>query len=261
MGAGTLRRAGDRGGRRAAPPAAAQETQAAPEWAPFDTGSVPAVGDDTPPPPPPPQPGVPIPPVPAAELSFWDLFPEDLPPARSTGSPSEDVVVEPLALPEGPDSAAQRLASPGPYPPPPAEPFAEVDPLQVAEPDQERPSRPPEAEIVIAELLDGPLPSGTRMSAESQWAPAPNDDVFINDLLAAPPGGSGQAPAAPSEDDRNGGAENDDDEGDDDLAAAIRQLGQSGSQGPSDQARIAADRARRRRSRRGGGRGNPPGSG
>jgi hypothetical protein len=41
---------------------------------------------------------------------------------------------------------------------------------------------------------------------------------------------------------------------DDDLAAATRQ------RNPSDQAAIAADRARRRRSRRGSGRGNQPGS-
>jgi hypothetical protein len=240
------------------PPAAAvrQDAQAAPEWAPFDTGSVPAVGDDAPPPPPPPQPGVPIPPVPAAELSFWDLFPEDLPPARSAPFPAADVVVEHLALPEGPDSAAERLANPDAPPEPapaPAEHAAEVDPLQVASPEPQRPLQRPEAEIVIAELLDGPPPTGTRMSAESQWAPRPDeDDIFINDLLVAPPGeddGHEATADDPTDDDPT------DDAGHDDLAAAARRAN------APDQARIAADRARRRRSRRGGGRGNQPGSG
>jgi hypothetical protein len=233
-----------------------QDTQAVPEWAPFDTGSVPVVGDVAPPPPPP-QPNVPIPPVAAAELSFWDLFPEDLPPARPAAFPAEDVV-EHLALPEGPDSAAERLASadpgsaptePAPAEPPPAPAFAEVDPLHVASPD-DRAARPPDAEIVIAELLDGPLPTGPRLSAESQWAPPPEEDIFINDLLVRPPAGPGGE--APGDDDEA----NDDAEAEaDDLAAATRQ------RTPSDQARIAADRARRRRSRRSGGRGNPPGSG
>jgi hypothetical protein len=229
------------------PPGSAgpQETHAVAEWAPFDTGSVPAVGDDAPPPPPPPQPGVPIPPVPAAELSFWDLFPEDLPPARPAAFPAEDVV-EHLALPEGPDSAAERLAHPATEaaPPAPAEPFAEVDPLQVAAGEQERPPQPPAAEIVIAELLDGPPPTGTRMSAESQWAPGPAEHILIDDLLVAPAGGE---PEPAGDDDAAG-------EDADHLAAATEQ------RNPADQARIAADRARRRRSRRGGGRGNSPGS-
>jgi hypothetical protein len=208
---------------------------------------VPVVGDDAPPPP---QPGVPIPPVPAAELSFWDLFPEDLPPARPAAFPAEEVVVEHLALPEGPDSAAERLASadepPAPAPAPaPAEPFAQVDPLEVASPEQERPAQRPEAEIVIAELLDGPPPTGTRMSAESQWAPRPDeDDIVINDLLVEPPAGQDHGPDATEDDDAG-----------DDLAAATRRASSP------DQARIAADRARRRRSRRGGGRGNQSGSG
>ena len=238
-----------------APPAEAGPAPAAPEqpqppaqeWAPFDTGSTPAVDGDAPPPPPAP-PLAPIPPVPAEELSFWDLFPEDLPPARPAPFPAEDLLADPLALPEGPESAAERLAAPTPTPAPtPApEPVAE-QPVQAVEapPAPERPPRPPEAEIVIAELLDGPAPAGARASAESPWAPRPaDDDFFIDDLLVdkAPPG-SGPQPAGAT----NGGS----DEG---LAAA------ASGRSAEEQAGIAADQARRRRSRRGG-RGKPRRSG
>jgi hypothetical protein len=202
-----------------------EQAPAAPEWAPFDTGSTPVVGD-APPPAAPPAPGVPIPPVPAEELSFWDLFPEDLPPARTPAPfPADDALVDPLALPEGPASASERLA---------------------AEPAPDTPGPPPQAEIVIAELLDGPPPSGMRMSAQSQWAPTPESDFFIDDLLVDR---SATPPVAAAAEDANG----DDDSAGDDMATA--------SQGrrPEDAARIAADQARRRRSRRGG-RGRPPGS-
>ncbi len=215
-------------------PAPAAETEAveqapvAPEWAPFDTGSIPAVGD-APPPAPPAAPVVPIPPVPAEELSFWDLFPEDLPPARTPAAfPADDTLVDPLALPEGPAGASERLA---------------------ADPAPEAPGPPPQAEIVIAELLDGPPPSGMRVSAQSQWAPTPESDFFIDDLLvdrsATPP----VAEEAKGDDDSG----NEDSAGDDDMAAATQR------RRPEDAARIAADQARRRRSRRGG-RGRPPGS-
>jgi hypothetical protein len=97
---------------------------------------------------------------------------------------------------------------------------AELDPLA----PPARTPHPAEAEIVIAELLEGPPPPGVRQSAQSEWAPAPpGEDFLISDLLADEP-----APAEP------------------------------GSNG--EQARIAAEQARRRRSRRGGRR-NRPGSG
>ena len=223
------------------------EPPPAPEWAPFDTGSTPAVDAGAPPP----QPGAPSPPVPAEELSFWDLFPEDLPPARPAPFQPEDLLADHLALPEGPESAAERLAGPEPGPEP--EPAPAPAPQPVAEqpqtveeappPPPERPPHPPEAEIVIAELLDGPPPTGVRASSESPWAPrAPDDDFFIDDLLMdkAPPG-SGTAGPPPAGDD-------------DDLTAA------ASGRPPDEAARIAADQARRRRSRRGGGR-RRPGSG
>lgn len=229
------------------------EHQPAPEWAPFDTGSTPAV------PPDPSEPGPAIPPVPAEELSFWDLFPEDLPPARPTALPAEDLLTHKLALPEGPDSAAERLvgaaaadedtvnAEASAEGPPQVSPQPQPHPQQ----QSERPPGPPEAkaeaeaEIVIAELLDGPLPTGLRPSAESPWAPPPADsDFFIDDLLARP--GSESDAKAPSEPD--------DDES---HAAAAAAQGRSKDQ----QARIAADRARRRRSRRGGGGKKPSGGG
>ncbi|MGH9265611.1 MAG: SBBP repeat-containing protein [Acidimicrobiales bacterium] len=180
-----------------------------------------------------------IPPVPAEELSFWDLFPEDLPPARATTFPVEDLLVEHIPLPEGPDSAAGRLLGPpepGEQPGPP-DPDPEA-PLAL-------PPHPPEAEIVIAELLDGPLPTGLRPSDESPWAPqTPGDDFVISDLLADQKGddrpGAGRPPVASGPDDEDGPAP---------------------TPGPArdQQARIAADRARRRRARRG--RGKSPGSG
>ena len=226
---------------------AAAPAEAAPEWAPFDTGSTPVVGSG---PMPAPEPGVPIPPVPAEELSFWDLFPEDLPPARATSFPAEDLLAgDSLALPEGPDSAAGRLVGS-----PPAEAEAEVD--APAPPPAERPPRPPEAEIVIAELLDGPVPTGTRPSAESVWAPSPADDFRVDELLAdrGSPAAPPPAPAAPA-----GEVPADDDAA---PAASGQSSGQpsgqpsaqTSAQNQDQQARIAADRARRRRSRRGGGR-------
>ena len=237
------------------------ESPPAPEWAPFDTGSTPAVDAGAPPPPP----AAPIPPVPAEELSFWDLFPEDLPPARPAPFQPEDLLADHLALPEGPDSAAERLAEPGPEsapepaPAPEPGPAPEPAPQPVADQPQpeeeeeeapplpERPPHPPEAEIVIAELLDGPPPTGVRASAESPWAPrATEDDFFIDDLLIdkGPPGpGTEPTSAGPSADDDG-----------DDLAAATPGRGQD------EQSRVAADQARRRRSRRGGRR-KPPGPG
>lgn len=215
-----------------APTPAIEQTQAVPQWAPFDTGSTPAVGDA-----PPPATGVPIPPVPAEELSFWDLFPEDLPPARPAAFPAEENLVDPLALPEGPQVEAERPA---------------------AEPTPDAPAALPAAEMVIAELLDGPPPTGKRLSAESRWAPAPESEFFIDDLLvdrSSPPPAPAPAPEAEDAARDSGDSASEADPVADDLAAATQ------GRGPEDQAaRIAADQARRRRSRRGGRR-SPPGSG
>ena len=243
----------------------AEASPAAPEpqWAPFDTGSTPAVAPrDVAEPP-----AAAIPPVPAEELSFWDLFPEDLPPARATAFPTEDLLAGPLALPEGPESAVERLLGT------PADPETAAEDVRAGDvgagdlaegpPGPERPPLPPEAEIVIAELLEGPAPTGFRPSAESPWAPQPAEPDFrIDDLLSAPkgatsgpaaPNGATSDPAAPS------GATSDPadrseppDEGD--LASAAQ------GRSTEEQARIAADRARRRRSRRGGRRPPPAGS-
>ncbi len=236
----------DRTGADAGPPAETG-TPATPEpeveWAPFDTGSMPAVSPHDPADPP-----AAIPPVPAEELSFWDLFPEDLPPVRATPFPAEDLLADHLALPEGPDSAVGRLVGPAPEQEPGAQsdvaPEAPLQPERPAVP--EHPPHHPEAEIVIAELLDGPVPTGLRPSAESPWAPQPDDDFFIDDLLADPgrtstPGVRTDADLAP--------------EDDADLTAAPQ------GRSKDEQTRIAADRARRRRSRRGGARRNPPESG
>ncbi|HTJ76490.1 MAG TPA: SBBP repeat-containing protein [Acidimicrobiales bacterium] len=173
-----------------------------------------------------PGPGLPLPPVPAEELSFWDLFPEDLPPARPASFPADDLLADHLALPDGPDSVAARHAprevvAPPPAPSPPSAP------------------PPPEAEIVIAELLDGPVPSGLRPSAESPWAPtADRDDFLIRDLLAD----QAQAAAAPPHGDDDDGPE-----------PEPNGAGTSGPTSAEQRARIAADQARRRRARRGGG--------
>lgn len=220
-----------------APPPAAADAPAAAEAAPERAPSEPPPSAEPVEVPPAPA----IPPVPAEELSFWDLFPEDLPPARATTFPVEDLLVEHIPLPEGPDSAAGRLLGrpePGEQP---AQPDPDLDP--------EAPfallPHPPEAEIVIAELLDGPLPTGLRPSAESPWAPqTPGDDFVISDLLTNQEGedrpGDGRPPVASEPEDG-------------DHAAP------TSSPTRDQQARIAADRARRRRARRG--RGKSPGSG
>ncbi len=210
------------------------------EWAPFDTGSTPAVGAA-----PPFEPGLPIPPVPAEELSFWDLFPEDLPPARSTAFPVEDLLVDPLALPEGPDSAAGRLTGTGQTP--------EVERTVAApSPPPARP-HPPETEIVIAELLDGPLPTGVRQQADAVWGPrSPGDDFAVDDLLINRP--AGRDVDGPDVDSPDDDGDDDAPEDDDDLADVTQ------GRSPEEQARVVADRARRRRSRRGGRR-QPPGDG
>jgi hypothetical protein len=184
-----------------------------------------------------PEPAAFIPPVPAEELSFWDLFPEDLPPARAASFPAEDLLAD-LALPEGPDSAAGRLL-PAPAP--------EPSQVEEAATEEARPPRPPEAEIVIAELLDGPVPTGLRATPESPWAPPGGDDLVISELLVNQPSGAppGDSPDSPDGDDP-----------DDDETAASAMAGRS----KEEQARIAADQARRRRSRRSG-RGRRPGSG
>ncbi len=197
-----------------------------------------------PPAPPSPAPGAPpepapaIPPVPAEELSFWDLFPEDLPPVRATNDPVDDLLVDPLALPEGPDSAVGHLIGSTEPRPRPEEESEGADPTR---------PRPPEAEIVIAELLDGPVPTGLRPAAESPWAPVPADGGFvISELL------DDQADETATPPSRGSGAEASDGNGTDTVGAA------AGGPSKAEQARIAADRARRRRSRRGG-RGKPPG--
>ncbi|MDQ2825537.1 MAG: SBBP repeat-containing protein [Actinomycetota bacterium] len=60
----------------------------------------------------------PVPPVLAEGRSFWDLFPEDLPQPGSVALPASGFLVDPIALPDGPDSVAARVAREGvPLPP------------------------------------------------------------------------------------------------------------------------------------------------
>lgn len=239
------------------------------EWAPFDTDSTPVVGPG-PSPAPSDVAAPPIPPVPAEDLSFWDLFPEDLPPARPTSYPAEDLLgPDYLALPEGPESVAGRLAGDHPVrpsasappvvaTPPPPPPPSPVAPAVEADLDagRERPPHPPEAEIVIAELLDGPPPVGARPSAASQWAPqAADDDFVIDDLLIDDASTSGPQWAGAELD---GGAG---DGGRDDEGADAGDPAEPAPAQTPEQARIAADRARRRRSRRGGRSGRKPPTG
>ena len=218
-----------------APPPPPPPSQPAPSQ---PAPSQPAPSQPAPSQPVPSQPVPAIPPVPAEELSFWDLFPEDLPPARATAFPAEDLLADHLALPEGPDSAAGRLVGSHQPQHPPAE---EEAPDRDAEGEPVRPPPPPEADIVIAELLDGPPPPGLQGSPDSPWAPqSSGDDFVVSDLLV-----EAGAEAGPERGDPQAGHQN----------------GRGGGRGGStdEQARIAADRARRRRSRRSGRR--KPGSG
>jgi hypothetical protein len=223
----------------------ASRPEAAPEWAPFDTGSTPVVTAAAPG-----EPAPAIPPVPAEELSFWDLFPEDLPPARPAPYAAEDLLAaDYLALPEGPGSVAARIVGEEPE----STTVAAAQPApEEPGPEPHRPPSAPEAEIVIAELLDGPPPTGVRASADSVWAPqTPNDDFFVDDLLVDRSETAAPRPHAPSPD-----------EGDDEVTPdeADQLAAATSGRTRDEQARIAADRARRRRSRRGGRR-KPPGSG
>jgi hypothetical protein len=198
-----------------------------------------------------------IPPLAADELSFWDLFPEDLPPARPVAYPTEDLLADHLALPDGPDSIAARLgADVAPQPAPRAEPAQAGPPTEAAWVDLDSPvafpapivpepppvprqPSPPEAEIVIAELLDGPAPTGLQPAGDSIWAPHPPEDDFrIDDLLTEPASGR---PADPPARETPPAAEPDPDSP------------PAGRPRPDEQSRIAADQARRRRTRRGGG--------
>jgi len=138
-------------------------------------------------------------------LSFWDLFPEDLPPVRPGGFTVDDTVIE------GPPEAA----------PPPdlqieADLFsdAETRPANASLPSAatKLPSPPPAAEIVIAELLDGPAPATRRAAADPDWSLEGSDrDLFISDLLADNPGAAVRQarqtvpePADTDEDDNGG---------------------------------------------------------
>jgi hypothetical protein len=179
-----------------------------------------------------------IPPVPAEELSFWDLFPEDLPPPSrpGTGFPADDLLADGV---------------PGPDAPRPA-PRPDIGELVMTEllgteqtagkrPDPRRgptagPGSPPQSEIVIGELLEGP-PS--RRSDERRPPPPPvpgDNDFLLSDLL---------------DDDVDGPADHEDAAGDDDGTG-------DGDDGPGMAGRSTEERARpRKRSRRSGRRRRP----
>ncbi len=93
----------------------------------------------------------PAPRVPLEELSFWDLFPEDLPPSRRPGGADdtdwaledqEDVLVRPGASPSSPPLP--------PPPPPPPIPWSDVDAGAAAPP----PPPPADDNLLLTELLD-----------------------------------------------------------------------------------------------------------
>jgi hypothetical protein len=109
---------------------------------------------------PPPVPLRPAPRVPLEELSFWDLFPEDLPPSRRPGAleeadwaleDQEDVLV-------GPATELTPPPPPPPLPPMPG-PWGDVDPilpeppLPAAGTGQDGPDGP-EDNLLLTELLD-----------------------------------------------------------------------------------------------------------
>jgi len=171
----------------------------------------------------------PIPPVPAEDLSFWDLFPEDLPPARAGGPQVDDLGADLPALPPVDDLLA-GTQSRSDHP----------DPLMLdkAWPDDQRPppDRPAgDADSVVAELLDGAAPAGPPASAEPGWGP--DEDALFSDLLFDD---RADAPQTRTGDEQP--------RTDDEQTSAP--LGAERS--PEEGARIAADRARRRRSRRSG---------
>ena len=167
----------------------------------------------------------PAPRVPLEELSFWDLFPEDLPPSRRPGAidddwaleDQEDVLVGPAA----------EQASPSPLPPMPGA-WGDVDPAPVAPP-------PPETDqggddnLLLTELLDL-SPAATREANASHYG----------NLIGA---GGGDVNGGYDEDDDDGWADAEGEgEGDETVPKA------TGPAGPG----TAPSGAKRKRSKRGG---------
>ncbi|MGI8985107.1 MAG: hypothetical protein ACR2HM_11365 [Acidimicrobiales bacterium] len=98
------------------------------------------------------------------------------------------------------------------------------------------------------------MPTGTRVpAAGSPWAPAAEGEFFIDDLLIDRSATMSPAPApapAPAT------SESDSEEEEDAGGGGANPAGTTGGRRPDAKARIAADQARRRRSRRGGRGGN-----
>jgi len=149
------------------------------------------------PPPAPPAPPPPIPPVPAEDLSFWDLFPEDLPvPPRhdpppddpwANDYPAEDLLAGRVPQPP-PDEDPSRMATPA-APEREREPEAERggDLLitEFLQADLDRPAAPPPDRLQLDDLLDevarselGPpaaVPTGQEGEPEADHLPARRD--------------------------------------------------------------------------------------
>ncbi len=157
----------------------------------------------------------PAPRVPLEELSFWDLFPEDLPPSRRPGAMDDaDWALEDRDVLVGPSSQA---------PPPPAavpNPWGDVDPMPAPAPAAAPPPPPPP-----------PPPRQT---------PPPEDNLLLTELLDLSPAATQAANAAHYGNliDAGGGdfggrdddADNEFDDGDEDDEGATRGLGLA--QGP-----------------------------
>ncbi|MEA2686906.1 MAG: hypothetical protein QOE93_2101 [Actinomycetota bacterium] len=154
----------------------------------------------TPPPPPPLAPLPPAPRVPLEELSFWDLFPEDLPPSRRPGAQEEadwaledqeEVLVAPGGFIPPPP--------PPPVPPPPSMAWEDPDPM----PPEPEPGAPPiDDNLLLTELLDL-SPAATREANATHYGnliDAGGGDVFGN--------------SDDDDDDDNGDDEDEDEDGD-----------------------------------------------
>ena len=138
-----------------------------------------------------PPPVRPAPRVPLEELSFWDLFPEDLPPSRRTGAFEETE----WALEDQEDVLVGPQPQPPPPPPPAPTPFADPVPVPAPVPV---PDAVPDA---------GAVPDATRAASDAvdmgeAVAPAPDpdadpdDNLLLTELLDLSPANTQAANAA-----------------------------------------------------------------
>ncbi len=199
------------------------------------------------PPLPPPPPGRPVPRVPLEELSFWDLFPEDLPPSRRPGGQEETE----WALEDQEDVLVGATPPPAPPPPPTPVPWTDAPAAAVAPPTAAAEAETdPDDNLLLTELLDL-SPAATQAANAAHYG----------NLIEA---GGGDVGGRDHDDDDDHDHDHDEDDDDDDdesdegdgdtvrkAAGAAKARSGSGSSGPGKR-KPRPKRSGRRRPKPGG---------